>query len=122
VNASIPESKGACQRCGEHIAFPATMEGENVPCPHCGRETTLVASISPNLVRKVTYYSLETPNPATNVRPMFWIYLVAVLVPIVGFGLGLWLLGKKEGHHAAAVFIVSAAMVFLWVILKASGN
>jgi len=52
MNAATPESKGVCQRCSEHIAFPATMQGENVACPHCGRETTLAASISPNMVHK----------------------------------------------------------------------
>ena len=36
-----------CQRCGEHIAFPTAMQGQNVPCPHCGKETTLIASSAP---------------------------------------------------------------------------
>jgi hypothetical protein len=47
MNPTIPESKGACQRCGEHIVFPTAMQGENVPCPHCGLETTLIILIAP---------------------------------------------------------------------------
>lgn len=36
------ESKCDCQHCGEHIAFPSEAAGQDVACPHCGRETTLV--------------------------------------------------------------------------------
>jgi len=36
------ESKCDCQHCGEHIAFPSEAAGQDVTCPHCGGETTLV--------------------------------------------------------------------------------
>jgi hypothetical protein len=42
MNTACEESKGACQRCGEHIAFPSVMQGRKVACPHCGLETPLV--------------------------------------------------------------------------------
>ena len=44
------EAKCNCQRCGEHIEFPMVMAGQNVACPHCGRETTLTIPA----VRKAT--------------------------------------------------------------------
>lgn len=43
MNIAPTESKGDCQRCGEHIAFPSALQGEKVNCPHCGGETTLIA-------------------------------------------------------------------------------
>lgn len=46
--AMSDEVKCSCQRCGEHIAFPVLMAGQNVICPHCGKETTL----TPPMVRK----------------------------------------------------------------------
>lgn len=36
------EAKCNCQRCGEHIAFPIEITGQEIICPHCGRETTLL--------------------------------------------------------------------------------
>jgi len=36
------ESKCNCQHCGGHIAFPSEAAGQDVACPHCGGETTLV--------------------------------------------------------------------------------
>jgi DNA-directed RNA polymerase subunit RPC12/RpoP len=36
------EAKCNCQRCGEHIEFSIVMAGQDVACPHCGRETTLI--------------------------------------------------------------------------------
>jgi hypothetical protein len=41
------ESKGVCQRCGEHFIFPTEMQGQDVDCPHCGKQTTLVVSSQP---------------------------------------------------------------------------
>lgn len=45
------ESKGVCQCCREHIAFPSAMQGESVTCPHCGAETTLIAKSAPDKKR-----------------------------------------------------------------------
>ena len=123
MDTPIQESKGACQRCGEHIAFPATMQGENVDCPHCGRETTLVASISQSLVRKAsTPPPLEEPVVA-GARPIFLIYVIAFLIPLVGIFLGIWLVAKKEANHGAAVTLLSVVLLLIyWSVLAASGQ
>ena len=34
--------KGACVKCGEHIAFPESHAGNKVPCPHCRAMTPLI--------------------------------------------------------------------------------
>ncbi len=98
------------------------MQGENVQCPHCGKETTLVASISPSFVRKISPEgSLEAPTIA-GARPVFLIYVIAFLIPIVGFFLGVWLVAKKEGNHGAAVMILSAVLFFIYLALWAAAN
>jgi hypothetical protein len=35
------EAKCDCQHCGGHIAFPSEAAGQNVACPHCGKETAV---------------------------------------------------------------------------------
>jgi len=35
-------AKCNCQRCGQGIEFPVAGDGQDVTCPHCGRETTLI--------------------------------------------------------------------------------
>jgi len=34
--------KGACVKCGEHIAFPESHANNKVPCPHCRAMTPLI--------------------------------------------------------------------------------
>jgi hypothetical protein len=124
MNTTLSESKGACQRCGEHIAFPATMERENVQCPHCGLETTLVASISPNFVRKAE----ATVTKSTVSDGMILIaYLLAIFFPAVGFFIGLWLMiTKKSSIHGAAcvgISIFTAVIsLILWCLVQTPHN
>ena len=39
----ITIQKGACVKCGGHIAFPAEAAGSKIPCPHCRALTPLLA-------------------------------------------------------------------------------
>ncbi len=39
---SEPMLKGACVKCGEHIAFPESHAGNKVACPHCHAFTPLI--------------------------------------------------------------------------------
>ncbi|MBI3878250.1 MAG: hypothetical protein HY300_20195 [Verrucomicrobia bacterium] len=39
---SEPMLKGACVKCGEHVAFPESHAGNKVPCPHCSALTPLI--------------------------------------------------------------------------------
>jgi hypothetical protein len=43
--------KCSCQKCGEHLEFPASRSGELTDCPHCGGQTTL-ASIQEKIPSK----------------------------------------------------------------------
>ncbi len=38
------ESKGECEHCKGHLAFPAEGTGTVIDCPHCGQRTTLRAT------------------------------------------------------------------------------
>jgi len=38
-------TKSACAQCGGHIEFPAHAAGMTVPCPHCGKPTSLTGPV-----------------------------------------------------------------------------
>jgi predicted RNA-binding Zn-ribbon protein involved in translation (DUF1610 family) len=56
------EANCNCQRCGQSIAFPINMHGQDVPCPHCGRETTLTLP----MVRKAAPAALTPSEKPMN--------------------------------------------------------
>jgi predicted RNA-binding Zn-ribbon protein involved in translation (DUF1610 family) len=41
--SSSDHFKCACQHCGSHIEAPSEAAGVSIECPHCGKETALVA-------------------------------------------------------------------------------
>jgi hypothetical protein len=100
------------------------MQGEDVACPHCGMETTLIASISPNFVRKAE----TTVTKSTVSDGMILIaYLLAIFFPAVGFFVGLWLMiTKKSPIHGAAcigISIFTAVIgLILWGLIQPSQN
>lgn len=82
------ESKCSCQRCGEHIEFPLAMAGQDVACPHCGRETILMLPT----VKKAMPAAATPPeklednnkerSPATKIM-MIIIAIVLIIVAIL---------------------------------------
>jgi hypothetical protein len=98
--------------------------GENVDCPHCGLETTLFASISPDFVRKA---ESTVTNPAVSDGMILIAYLLAIFFPAVGFFIGLWLmLAKKSPIHGAACVGISVFAgvigLVLWYMVQTSNN
>jgi len=43
VAAGAPNLKCACRHCNGRISFPANAAGSSIACPHCGKETPLIA-------------------------------------------------------------------------------
>lgn len=83
------EAKCDCQRCGDHIAFPPEMDGQDITCPHCGRETTLCLPKTDK-----TNPDSNAPMPQGEQKPemsgermlLFGILgIVAVAVPLILF-------------------------------------
>ena len=91
------------------------MQGENVACPHCRRETTLVASISQDLVRKA---ETAVTKPVISDGMILITYLLAIFFPAVGFFIGLWLMvTKKSPIHGAACVGISIFTAIIGLIL-----
>jgi DNA-directed RNA polymerase subunit RPC12/RpoP len=113
------ESKCNCQRCGQSIAFPSEMAGQDVTCPHCGRESTLlfpqVRKADPDPVSPIP---IETVAIAEST--LIACYVLSVLLPLVGFFCGVYLITKKAGGHGAACMAVSIFSVLVWAAILSS--
>lgn len=62
-------AKGNCAQCDGHIAFPADIAGESIPCPHCGEMTVLSPAFASGggLVPQVsTLDARSAPKPAPS--------------------------------------------------------
>jgi predicted RNA-binding Zn-ribbon protein involved in translation (DUF1610 family) len=83
--------KGQCRACGGHLEFPADAVGRNIPCPHCGQPTVLVAAL---------------PAP-TGGRRRLWAGLAAMLCCFVGAAIVLF----SRHPHPAAVSVPPPTLV-----------
>jgi DNA-directed RNA polymerase subunit RPC12/RpoP len=63
------EAKCRCQLCNGHIAFDATMAGQEIACPHCGMETKLFIPYAPPAPVTVLPPAPPAPIAAENKPP-----------------------------------------------------
>ena len=80
-----------CSACGEKIADKAVI------CPKCGVATG------------------NNPEPSdVTRRTIIGAYVAAVVIPIVGFILGIYLLVKREVGHGIGALVLSVVMTMFW--------
>lgn len=100
------EARCNCQRCGKSLAFPPHMVGQDVTCPHCGRETTLLlpriepSSAAVSVPAKDSAHGDVGGLVAAGV-------LTAICLPLVGFIIGIILLAKNQIGSGITCIIVS---------------
>jgi len=88
------------------------MDGQDIACPSCGRETTLMV---PELrVRKA---AAENPTAGDIVQSSTIIcsYILSALVPLAGFFAGLYLMRKKQDGHGIACMGLSILFALLFI-------
>ena len=110
------EAKCSCQHCGKQIVFDVEHIGQIADCPHCGLETKLVISKVP--VRAVSQAIPSDAVPQySGLENNFVVagYLTAVLLPIAGFFIGLYLMTQKESGHGAACMGLSILAGIFWL-------
>lgn len=115
-------AKCDCQRCGQPIEFALMMDGQDSPCPHCGRETTL--RVPTPQVRKASpaYFPPPIAAPENSVASstIACSYVLCFLIPIAGFGAGIWLMAKKQSGHGAACICLSIMIGIIWIGLMSA--
>lgn len=110
------EAKCNCQRCGQSIAFPVVMAGQDVACPHCQRETTL----SIPTVRKATPDyppSVPTTEQPVATSTIVCSYALCFLIPIAGFFAGIYLMTKSQSGHGIASMAISIVFGLIFITL-----
>jgi len=113
------EAKCNCQRCGQPIAFPLDLHNTEAECPHCGKATTLQAPVIRALPRAPAAMALPPTAPADAGSLIVAGYVTAIFLPIVGFIIGIILLGKNQVGSGIACIIVSFICGFIWAAVLA---
>ena len=83
-----------CTACGEQLHEKAIM------CPKCGVATA--------------NYEKKTPLTRSQI---IWFYVAAVLMPAIGFWLGIYALVRAQFGHGVALIIISAITWEFWFTL-----
>ncbi len=113
------EAKSDCQRCGQPIAFPIDLHNTEVECPHCHKATTLLVPSPESRIRAIPAPAISTPQGQTSSRDLDALiisgYLTAILLPLIGFIIGIILLGKNRPGSGIACIVISIACGLIWL-------
>ena len=115
------------------------MHNEDINCPHCGKQTTLTNSKpivrklepEPTPFRKLTpeelygepkvpWHKLEARNPAPARNPEMDAtigYVLAFLIPLIGFFYGLWFLTTGRQGRGIAIMATSVVMGLIYLAI-----
>jgi hypothetical protein len=107
-----PPPNKNCPYCAEEIRRDA------VKCKHCGeflngsRRTQSSAPAPP-----YAYQPIDAQPKTVSEGNIAAAYILAIIVPFIGFFVGLYLLAKKEPGHGVACMAISVFAFFLWCAL-----
>jgi DNA-directed RNA polymerase subunit RPC12/RpoP/predicted nucleic acid-binding Zn ribbon protein len=129
MNASLVKCR--CNSCSQYIEFEPQQAGQTIACPYCNLDTMLfvprmeppkTAPPNPHL-RPCPYCHHEVSRTAeacpqcggilareqTSVSnsTIACSYVLAVLIPLLGFFAGIYLMTKKESGHGIVVIVLS---------------
>ena len=97
--------KVQCQHCQSE--FEDEGQERTTFCPTCGKETFILA-------KRPVLESTATDN-ADGVIIVG--YVCAVLIPFVGFFIGIYLMAKKQHGHGVAVMALSILAGLIWGVI-----
>jgi len=89
--------KGECSHCAGHFEFPASAAGQIIVCPHCGRQTELVAA--------VTEPKSAGPWNISSVTVM------AILIAVIGLAMAALFLNQHTHAVVSGEKIVSTSSI-----------
>jgi VIT1/CCC1 family predicted Fe2+/Mn2+ transporter len=118
-------SKCDCQQCGQSLEFEASqleksgetshrILGQQIECPHCQQPTQLymprfsAAPVAP----------IPVPARKRNGGVIALAYAFAVLIPVIGFFFGIYLLGKRDFVTGLLVLFLSlfCSVAAIWAL------
>jgi hypothetical protein len=116
------EAKCDCQRCGQPIAFPIDLHNTEVECPHCHKATTLLIPSPESRIRAIPAPAAPAPQGQTSAYGelgglVLAGYLTAIFMPLIGFIIGIILLGKNCPGSGISCIIVSLVCGSIWLAI-----
>ena len=114
------EAKCDCQRCGQPIAFPIDLHNTEVECPHCHKATTLLIPSPESRIRAIPAPAVAAPQGQTSAYGeleglVLAGYLTAIFLPLIGFIIGIILLGKNRPGSGIGCIVVSLVCGSIWL-------
>lgn len=98
--------RAQCQHCQSE--FEDEGLERTVFCPSCGKETIIRSKGS-------NYAPISTDDDASGVIVVG--YVCAVVIPFVGFFIGIYLMAKKQPGHGVATMALSILAGWIWRII-----
>ena len=114
------ETKCSCQRCGERIAFDTEHSGRIADCPHCGQETTLyipapAKAVARAVAAPMPEWQRTAAAPVSLDGLIIAGYLTSIFMPLIGFIIGIVLLGKNQLGSGMVCMILSIIAGAFWL-------
>ena len=93
--------KTPCQQCGVNIEFEDEQANQFVDCPACAKPTRLIVPSGPK-------YVLPPEAAKDNLENLILAgYIFSVIMPLVGFIIGIILLAKNRVGNGVGCIVVS---------------
>jgi predicted RNA-binding Zn-ribbon protein involved in translation (DUF1610 family) len=118
--------KFLCPLCGGNLEIAAENVGQFAPCPHCGEEIPLEKPAqedfvikSSNLAQYQQVRNRAATQAATGTTPELKQlvkvgYLLAIIMPLIGFFIGLFLLFKNRPLDGILCMVLSLIFSGIW--------
>jgi predicted RNA-binding Zn-ribbon protein involved in translation (DUF1610 family) len=118
-----------CPLCGGNLEVAADDVGRFAPCPHCGQEIPLEKPVKEDFViqsSKVAQYHQARNRTAhaaatgttTEIKELAKVgYLLAIVIPLVGFFFGFYLMLKNCPTEGVVCMVLSVFSSAVWAIV-----
>lgn len=114
--------KVQCQYC--HQDFEDEGMERTTFCPHCGKETLIFEHTKPQSAELLFQQRKSVAGfghgEARYDSIIFAGYLSAIVIPLVGFFIGIYLMAKGEHGHGVAAMALSVIASLVWITLITS--
>jgi DNA-directed RNA polymerase subunit M/transcription elongation factor TFIIS len=135
---SIPVAAQDFAKLRDQLGITSTPPAKLVRCPDCGREVSRRAATCPHCgapldvathtidagetIRFNQPLTARTPNLPAEVSQIPFdnilaYYGLSIILPLIGFFAGIYLLAKKEPGHGVACMVVSIVSAGIWAAI-----